>query len=85
MIRSDLLSIICCPETHQTLKFADASLLESLNTQIAAGTLKNKSGEAVTERIDGGLVRADGQYLYPIRRDIPELMVEEAIPLPQPR
>lgn len=83
MIRTDLLSIICCPETHQTLKFADAPLLESINTQIAAGTLKNRSGAAVTERIDGGLVREDGKYLYPIRRDIPELLVEEGIPLPQ--
>ena len=81
MIRSDLLSIICCPETHQTLKFADATVLERLNGEIAGGKLKNRAGAVVTERMDGGLVREDGKYLYPIRRDIPELLVEEGIPL----
>ena len=81
MIRSDLLSIICCPETHQTLKFADATVLERVNGEIAAGKLKNRAGAVVTERMDGGLVREDGKYLYPIRRDIPELLVEEGIPL----
>jgi len=35
----------------------------------------------VLERIDAGLVRADGKFLYPIRHDIPIMLVDEAIPL----
>jgi uncharacterized protein YbaR (Trm112 family) len=38
----------------------------------------------VTEPVDGGLVRSDGRFLYPIRDDIPIMLVEEAIPLPLP-
>ena len=46
-----------------------------------AGTLTNRAGEPVRERLDGGLVRADGKVLYPIREDIPVMLVDEAIPL----
>ena len=35
----------------------------------------------VKEKIDEGLVRADGKYLYPIRHNIPVMLVDEAIPL----
>lgn len=76
-----LLQILCCPETHQQLALAAPSALEQLNRQIAGGRLKNRAGHAVTGRIDGGLVRADGKYLYPLRQNIPILLVDEAIPL----
>ena len=82
MIRTDLLSLVCCPETHQSLAFADATLLEHLNSLVAAGNLKNRTGTIVTDKLDGGLVRQDGKYVYPIRHDIPELLIEEGIPLP---
>jgi uncharacterized protein YbaR (Trm112 family) len=35
----------------------------------------------VKEKIDEGLVRADGKFLYPIRRTIPILLVDEALPV----
>jgi uncharacterized protein YbaR (Trm112 family) len=35
----------------------------------------------VKEAIDGGLIRADGKLLYPIRRNIPVMLVDEGIPL----
>ncbi len=76
-----LLEILCCPETHQQLALAAPSTLEQINRQIAGGRLKNRGGHAVTGRIDGGLVRADGKYLYPLRQNIPILLVDEAIPL----
>ncbi len=81
MIDAELLKILCCPETHQELRVADQALIDKLNRQIAAGTLKNRAGQPVPEQIDGGLVRADGQFLYPIRRNIPVMLVDEAIPL----
>jgi uncharacterized protein YbaR (Trm112 family) len=56
-------------------------LLERLNTRIRQGQLTNRRGTSIAEPIDGGLVRQDGQYLYPIRDDIPIMLIDEAIPL----
>ncbi len=81
MTHPDLLKILCCPETHQELRPAEPSLIEKLNQQIAAGALKNRAGQPVTEKLDDGLVRADGKFLYPVRQDIPVMLVDEAIPL----
>jgi len=81
MIDADLLKILCCPETHQEVRLAEPAVIQKLNAQIAAGSLKNRAGQSVQENIEGGLLRADGKYLYPIRRDIPVMLVDEAIPL----
>ena len=81
MIDPELLKILCCPETHQSLALAEASVVESLNQQIEAGQLRNRAGQSVKEKIDGGLVRADGQFLYAIRQDIPIMLIDEAVPL----
>ena len=77
----ELLKILCCPETHQELKLAAPVVLEKLNREIAAGRLQNRAGQPVLEKVDGGLVRADGRFLYPMRENIPILLVDEAIPL----
>jgi uncharacterized protein YbaR (Trm112 family) len=81
MIDPELLKIMCCPETHQPIALAEPSLIEKLNTQIAVGQLKNRAGQPVKERIDGGLVREDKKFLYPIRQNIPVMLIDEAIPL----
>ena len=81
MIDAELLKILCCPETHQGLRMAETTLIEKLNQQIAVGGLKDRAGQPVKEKLDGGLVRADGKFLYPIRRDIPVMLVDEAIPV----
>jgi uncharacterized protein YbaR (Trm112 family) len=81
MIDPELLKLLCCPETHQQLHPADAALLEQLNQKIAAHTLVNRTGKPVSEKLAGGLVRADGAILYPIRNNIPVMLVEEGIPL----
>jgi uncharacterized protein YbaR (Trm112 family) len=79
MIDAELLKILCCPETHQGLRVAESALVGNLNRQIAAGGLKNRAGQPVKEKIDGGLVRADGKFLYAVRQDIPVMLVDEAI------
>ena len=81
MIAADLLKILCCPETRQEVRLAEPVVVDKLNQQIAAGVLKNRAGQPVQEKIDGGLIRADGKYLYPIRRNIPLMLVDEGIPL----
>jgi uncharacterized protein YbaR (Trm112 family) len=82
MIDANLLRILCCPETHQSLQIAEPALVESVNQKIQAGQLLNRSGKAVTEKCDGGLLRADGKILYPIRNNIPIMLISEGIPLP---
>jgi uncharacterized protein YbaR (Trm112 family) len=81
MIDADLLKIMCCPETHQELRSAEPALIQKLNEQIQAGGLKNRAGQQIKEKIDDGLVRNDGKYLYPVRRNIPVMLVDEAVPL----
>jgi len=81
MIDAELLKIMCCPETHQELRPAEPGLLNKVNEQIEAGTLKNRAGQAIKEKIDDGLVRTDGKYLYPLRRGIPVMLVDEGVPL----
>jgi len=81
MIAPDLLKILCCPETHQEVRLAEPALIEKINAQIAAGTLKSRAGQPVQERIDAGLIRADSRFLYPVRRDLPVMLVDEAIPV----
>lgn len=81
LIDPGLLQILCCPETHQPLTEADAALVGELNARLASGALKNRSGQPVSEKLDGGLLRQDRQVLYPIRNRLPILLVEEAIPL----
>jgi len=79
----DLLAILCCPETKQSLSMADSALVKKLNDVIARGTLTNIGKKPVAEALDGGLVRADGKILYPIRENIPVMLIEEGIPLEQ--
>jgi len=80
-ISKELLEILACPETKQSLTVAEPALLERLNNRIRQGQLTNRRGTSVTEPIDSGLVRQDGRYLYPIRDDIPIMLIDEAISL----
>ena len=77
----ELLKILCCPETHQPLTPADPRVVQRLNEQIDAGQCRNRAGQIVTRRCDGGLIREDGKFLYPICHRIPILLINEAIPL----
>lgn len=81
MIDPGLLSILCCPETHQALTEAEPRVVDELNRRIAGGALKNRAGKPVGEKLDGGLLRQDGRMLYPIRNRIPILLQEEGIPV----
>ncbi len=82
-IDKDLLAILCCPETKQPVSLADGMLIKKLNDAVARGTLQNKGKKVVTDSLDGGLVRADQHILYPIRENIPVMLIEEGIPLDQ--
>jgi len=81
MLDSQLLAILCCPETHQPLTVVPADSLASLNDKIKSGLLKNRSGEFVREPIEGALVREDQKFAYLVRKDIPVLLIDQAIAL----
>lgn len=82
MVDQELLDLLVCPETKQPVRPADAAVLARLNDAISAGAVKNRGGEAVSEAVPEGLVREDGRVLYPVRDDIPIMLIDEAIPLP---
>ena len=83
MVDPELLSILVCPENKMPVALADEDLVRTINAAIEHKGLKNRAGEPVEEKIDGGLVREDRAYLYPIRDDIPIMLIDEAIPLDQ--
>jgi uncharacterized protein YbaR (Trm112 family) len=77
----ELLDMLCCPETKEDVSLAEAGLIDALNRKIEAGQVKNRGGEPVKEKVDSGLIRADRKFLYPVREDIPIMLIDEAIPL----
>ncbi len=79
MIAPDLLSILCCPETKQTLSLLSAAAVEGLNDRIKLKEIKNTAGQTVTEPLDGGLLREDKRIVYAIRDQIPIMLIEEGI------
>ena len=81
MVDSSLVAILACPETHQPVHVADEPTVSKVNAAIATGSLKNRDGALVSERIETGLVREDGNVLYPVREGIPVMLIGEAIGL----
>jgi len=81
LVDQSLLDILVCPETKQPLHTADASLLDELNASISNGTVKTRGGQPVSATIAEGLVREDGGVLYPVRDDIPIMLIDESIQL----
>ncbi len=77
----ELLPKLRCPDQRTTLREASAAEVDAINQRIAAGTCVNVGGEVVSDKIDAALVRAAGDIAYPVRREIPILIVEEGIPI----
>jgi uncharacterized protein YbaR (Trm112 family) len=82
-MRTDLLSILRCPEDGTPLSVASDPLVEEINAAIRMERLMDRGGKPVVQAIDCGLVRAAGDVLYPIIDQIPVLLVDESIALDQ--
>lgn len=81
VINPSLLEILVCPETKQGLRVVDPDALGQLNRSIEAGSVANRAGQVVTEQLAEALVREDGRIVYPVRDEIPIMLIDESIPL----
>jgi len=80
-IDNELLEILVCPESRQTVELASGQILQRLNAEIDAGRLRNRGGDVVEKNIEEGLVREDGQILYIIEDSIPIMLIDQSIKL----
>ena len=81
-INQELLDILVCPESRQSVTLADEQEVAGINQRIARMELVNRAGAVVTQKIGGALIREDRAFFYPIRDDIPIMLIDEAIRLP---
>ncbi len=78
-VEQELLEILICPETKQSLALAPPELLQKLNERIRTGALRNRGGEAIEKPLEEALLREDGRVLYPVDDGIPVMLIEESI------
>ena len=81
MLDPELLALLVCPETRQELTPADPAEIARLNEAIGQGRVRNVAGGTVAEPVDAALVRADRTVAYPVRDDIPVMLIEEGLVL----
>ena len=77
----EFLSILRCPESGAKLREAAKEQLAAVNQKIKTGTLSTRSGAVVSEAMTAALVTVDGQRLFQMLGDIPNLVIDDAIDL----
>jgi len=80
VIAPELLEVLCCPADRSAVRLASPAELEMLNARIAGG-VRNNGGAAVSDKIEAAIIRVDGTFAYPVREEIPVMLIDEAIPL----
>ena len=81
MLDPEFVKILVCPDNRTPVRIASEQEITNLNQKIEEGSLKNIGGRKVNYKLDGGLIREAGDRLYPVRKNIPVMLVEEAIQL----
>ena len=75
----DILDILRCPESGQTLRLAPPELLRKLEGRRAADGVRDRAGKQIGEPFTAGLVREDGLVFYRVLEGIPILLIDESI------
>ena len=81
MLDPEFVKILVCPDNKTPVRVASEQEITDLNQKIEDGTLQNIGGCKVNDKLDGGMIREAGDRLYPVRKNIPVMLVEEAIKL----
>ena len=81
MLDPEFVKILVCPDNRTPVRVASEQEIINLNQKIEEGALQNIGGRKVKDKLDEGLIRATGDRLYPVRKNIPVMLVEEAIQL----
>jgi histidine triad (HIT) family protein len=81
MVSDFFLQAARCPVTRQSLRMAEASLVDRINRAITAGAAVSRNEEKLARSLGGGLVTDDESLLYPVYDGIPCLLADRAVPL----
>ena len=81
MLDPEFVKILVCPNNRTPVRFASEQEITDSNQKVEEGVLQNIGGRKVNDKLDGGLIREDGDRLYPVRKNIPVMLIEEAIQL----
>ncbi len=79
VVNSELLALLVCPKTKESLIMADEETVKSLNKKIQKGGVVNLGGEKVTEKIEAALLAKESKIVYTIKNQIPVLIYEKGI------
>jgi uncharacterized protein YbaR (Trm112 family) len=80
---TELLSILRCPETGGVLRSATSVELERINEAIRNSAVRNRSGEIIADPLDDSLICDSAGLCYPVRDDLPIMLVGEAFDNPR--
>ena len=81
MLSNEVLELLICPESKQSLSQLGDEELSAINEQISKKELKTTAGSEVIHKLEAALIREDKKVVFPIRSEIPVLLFEEAIQL----
>jgi uncharacterized protein len=82
MLDPELLALLVCPQTHQDLTEARPEEVARLNEAIQQGAVRTAAGEPA-QPVGGALIRADRLIAYPVRDDIPVMLIAEGLVIQQ--
>lgn len=74
-----LIDLLVSPDNRQPLSQLESAGLEALNRAVAAGTVVNAEGVALTQPLREALISRDRKQLFRVDDGIPVLLAEEAI------
>ena len=81
MISRQLLGMIRCPCTGQSLEIASPEMIRVLNVEVQSGQLFNQLGLPVEKEFEEGLVNSSATCFIMVRNNVPELSPDHVIPI----